>query len=319
MDEVLEVFRRGSRFLLLLHLLPDGDSIGSTLALMAGLEKMGKEVTVCSHDAIPACYRFLAGSARVVGWERVTGSYDAAVLLDCGDLSMAGGLERIAPFTQTVMNLDHHATNSGYGDVVYLVPEAAAAGELAHRILGGLGVPLDAGMATCLYTALVCDTGSFRYSNTNGKTHRLAADLVDVGVEVARVNEELFENRSKEALDLLGIGLGRLRVGAGGRLAWTTITEEDMAAAGAGLADSEGIINYPRSLRGVDLAMLFRENGNGGVKVSFRSREGVDVAELAKQFGGGGHAKAAGCVLNGSLSEVQEVILEAAARVVGGR
>lgn len=315
--EVARVLASGRRFLLPLHLTPDGDSAGSALGLAWLLGRMGWEVVVSyERDPLPALYRFLPGADRVVPLAGVRGEFSAAVFLDMTDPGRAGEATRARTADITVVNVDHHPTNSGFGQVRYLDAEAPAVGEMVVHIADALGVPLDREAATCLYVALMTDTGSFQYDNATPRAFRAAARLVEAGADPATLARRVYESRSPASLRLLHLALGTLGVEAGGRVAHVSLTREMLTRAGATLADSDGLINYPRSLEGVEVALLFREEEDGRIKVGFRSRR-VDVGKLAASLGGGGHARAAGCLLEGPLEVAREVVLSRVRELVG--
>lgn len=312
---VARVLSSGRRFLLPLHVSPDGDSVGSALGLALTLRQLGKEAVVSyEQDPVPPAYRFLPGSDRAVPVEEVEGDFSAVVFLDMTDPERAGPRTSSLAADFPVVNVDHHPTNSHFGDVRYLDPAAPAVGEMVWRILRCLGTPISAEASTCLYTAILTDTGSFAYDNATPRAFRAAARLVEMGADPRGVAEQVYESRSLASLRLLGLALSTLRVEAGGRLAYLTLTRSMLRESGATPADSDGLINYPRSLAGVEVALLFREEENGKVKVGFRSRR-FDVSALALSLGGGGHPRAAGCVLAGPVSEVQDQVL---ARVRAG-
>ena len=315
--QVVAALQAGRRFALFLHLSPDGDSIGSTLALGLALERLGKRTVWISADPPGEAYRFLPGSERFRLWNEVEedwSQYDAAVLLDCADLERVGPARAAIDRIGRVINVDHHPSNRRYGDINLIDPQAAAVGEITARLIDALGVELDAAMAYGLYTAILTDTGSFQYENTRAGTLRLAARLVEAGVRPARVAQAVFESRPQRVLRLLREALGTLEVGAGGRLAWMTVSRAMMDRVGAQRGDTEGFVNYPRSIAGVEVALLFVEEPDGRVRVSWRSNREVDVSRLAAAFGGGGHARAAGSTLPGPLERARVQVLQFVAR-----
>ncbi|ADU51135.1 phosphoesterase RecJ domain protein [Thermaerobacter marianensis DSM 12885] len=315
--QVVKTLQAGRRFALFLHLSPDGDSIGSTLALGLALERLGKRTVWVGADLPGDAYRFLPASDRFRLWNEVEedwSQYDAAVLLDCADLDRVGPARAAIERIGRVVNVDHHPSNRRYGDVNYVEPGAAAVGEITARLIDALGVPLDTAMAYGLYTAILTDTGSFQYENTRPGTLRLAARLLELGVEPQRVSQSIFDQRPLRVLRLLREALGTLEVGAGGRLAWMTVSRAMMDRVGAHRGDTEGFVNYPRSLAGVEVALLFVEEPDGRVRISWRSNREVDVSRLAARFGGGGHARAAGCTLAGPLEKARVQVLQDVAR-----
>lgn len=316
MNELLRRLRAGRRFLLVLHVRPDGDSIGSTLALASALRRLGKEAVVVAADPIPAGLAFLEGAEDCRTAAQVDGEFDAAIFLDCAGLDRIGAALEAVKRCRTILNVDHHGSNPRFGDVNVIDPEAAAVGEMTAEVIRALGVGLDAGMATALYTAMATDTGSFRYESTRPRTYRLAAELCERGARPAEVAAHVWDNRPLSALRLLGLTLGRLRIELGGAYAWAEVDAEMLALAGADEEEIEGLVNYPRSVRGVEVAALLSATRPGEVRVSLRSNRRVDVARLAARFGGGGHARAAGCTLEGDLASAREMLLAAVAEAL---
>lgn len=306
------------RILLVLHVRPDGDSVGCSLAVARCLRSLGKQAAVVCADPIPANLRFLAAAEECVRPEQATGPFDLALFLDCADLERIGVARRLLEGIPHLINIDHHPSNRRYGDINFIDPAAGACGELALRLIDDLGGGLDPRTATALFAALATDTGSFRYANTSAHTLALAARLRAAGADTALIGREVWESRSLAALRLLGRALGHLGVDAGGELAWISLTAEDLAAVAGGPGDSEGLVDYPRSLRGVEVAALFVAEVPGEVRVSLRSHQRVDVSALAGRFGGGGHARAAGCTVAGELADVRARVLAAARLALGG-
>ncbi|MDI6894590.1 MAG: bifunctional oligoribonuclease/PAP phosphatase NrnA [Bacillota bacterium] len=316
-SEAARALTAGRRFLLPLHLAPDGDSAGSVLALALILDRLGAEAVVTwERDPLPRPYAFLPGSDRVIPFDRVQGDFSAAVFLDMTDSGRAG--EKTCGFVRDLLlvNVDHHPTNTGFGAVRFLDPEAPAVGEMIIAVADCLGVPLDGEIATCLYVALMTDTGSFQYDNATPRAFRAAARLVEAGAIPAETARRVYESRSRASLQILHLALGTLAVESGGRVAHVTLTRDMMERAGAAVADTDGLINYPRSLEGVEVAILFREEEDGRVKVGFRSRH-VDVGELAASLGGGGHARASGCLLEGPVEAARDRVLSRLRSVLG--
>lgn len=312
--EVVRALRSARRVLLVNHEAPDGDCLGGSLALGLALDRLGMDVVVGSTDGVPAIYRFLPSSERVV--DRVEGTFDVAVAVECSDVSRAGRLADALSSARLVVNLDHHLDNTGYGHVVWRDPLAAAVCEMIWELLGALDVEVDESIATCLMTGLITDTGSFRYSSVRPRTFRLAAELVRRGARPDHIYERVYEARPVAAVRLLGLALARLQLSADGKVAWTTVDETLLNQVGARWEDTENIVETLRSIAGVRLALLFKAEGNR-VKVSLRSRDGVAANQLAARFGGGGHVAAAGFTTQGPVEEVVRVTLSEAAAFLG--
>jgi phosphoesterase RecJ-like protein len=307
--DVLATLRGGRRFLLLAHLYPDGDVLGSQLGLGLALRAAGRSVTLACHHAVGEPFRFLPGAEGVEQWTAGRAGFDVVVTLDTPDPGRVGGL--LADCRQpgtVVLNVDHHADNRRYGDVNWVAPGAAATGEMVYDLVEAAGLPMPAGVALNLYTAIVTDTGSFRYSNTTPRTFRIAARLVEAGADPALVALHLYETRHLPGLHLLGRLLQQVESDPGGLVAWMVIDRTQ--AVSPDLLEAEDFITYPRSLRTVKVAVLFRELPDV-VKVSLRAKGEVDVARIAAQFSGGGHPNAAGAVVPGGLAEVRARVLAA--------
>ncbi len=313
MNEIANALRSAKRILMSLHRQPDGDSIGSTLAIALGLRRLGKHVTVATPDPVPRVYDFLPGVDTIVPWAEVQdGAYDLVALYDCADERRTGAPRPFAAYAPKVLQVDHHATNSRYGDVVFVDPLAAASAELAYRTLELLGVTVDRELALLLYVGLETDTGGFRYASTTPGSHRLAARLLDAGIDPGEVSQLVYERQSEGGLRLLGLALHSLRVRRDLSLAYFVLSDEDFARAGATVQDAEtiGIVDYARRLAGIEVAALLRSEGPGEVKLSLRSKGHVDVAKLAARMGGGGHERAAGANVKTDLAQAERMLLE---------
>lgn len=308
-DAVVAAFRRPPRRALMLgHVHPDADVIGTLLALGLALESRGWTIAYGGPHPAPEVLAFLPGVERYRVLSRVEGPIDLAVLTDCPNPARTEGLlEQARTVGASIVNIDHHHDNRRYGHVDWVEPAAAATGEMIHELLAALGVPLTPAMATNLFTAVHMDTGSFRYSNVTPDTFRIASALVAAGADPAFVSGCLYERRPREALRWLGEVLSRVEVGADGRVAWLALP--------AGLVpetfvEAEDLVNYPRSIASVRVACLLRER-DGTVKVSLRGKGDVDVSRIAARFGGGGHPNAAGCTLPTPLAAATGEVLGA--------
>lgn len=301
---IVETIRSNSSFLLTTHEGPDGDAVGSSLAMASFLRSIGKEVTVHYRDPVPELYSFLPGSGSVQA-HIPDRDYDVAIVLDIGELRRAG--EEFCAFKRvgTVINLDHHLTCEEFGQWNLIDSQAAATGVLVHRIVSAFGYLMDAETALCIYVAIITDTGSFRYSNANREAFTIAGEMIECGVNAWDVAEQLYENQPRKRLELLARCLPTLEVIAGGQAASVSVTTDMYAATGADAELTDGFVNYPRSIKGVEVAIFFRQISETRVKVGFRSKGTVNVAAFSAAFGGGGHHNAAGCTLDGSLDEVK--------------
>jgi phosphoesterase RecJ-like protein len=309
--------RRHQRFFLTTHVRPDGDGLGAMLAFAEALERLGKHVRRVIPSRLPPRYEFLDPGRKIeVFAPPGTHDCDALVVLDTGTWNQLEGVAefvRVSPAEKVV--IDHHRTQDDLGATAFVDVSAAATGQLAYEIIAALGVPLTPTMARNLFVAIVWDTGWFKHPNTSPDTHELAARLVAAGANSTAINEELYERNSPERLRLLGVALSRLTIGAGGRVAHLEVRFADYAATGAIPLDTEDLINHPRSIAGVEVALVFIEQKGGSVKVSFRSKR-ADVSKLAEQFGGGGHKLAAGATVPGPLDAARERVLTAVGGIV---
>ncbi len=310
LPRICRLFREKRRFLLACHENPEGDAIGSELALALSLRKMGKTATVLNADPVPGNLAFLPGADTVVASEDGSG-YEVAVVLDCGSPERTGRVGGELRKPPVLVNVDHHRTNERHGDLCLIDPDAAATGILVYRILRAMDAPLDHEVAVNLYVAVLTDTGSFHYANSNPEAFGVAGEMIRHGVDPWAVAEQVYETQSPERLRLLGRVLSSLELVAAGRVASVTTRQRDLAECGATKDHLEGFINHPRSIRGVEVAVAFREEGPGEIRVSFRSKGRFDVSQVATRFGGGGHRNAAGCTVNGTVEEAKARIYAA--------
>ncbi len=317
-EALLQRLRGGHRFVLTSHTSPDGDAIGSELGLARILRALGKGVTIWNRDAVPALYAPLAGAERIhVGSEPPAGfpdQFDTWVALECPTPDRTGIESALAALP--IVNIDHHLGNSHYGVVNWIDTSAPSLGEMIHRVAQGLHHALDAETATSLYLTLVTDTGGFRFSNATPLAFEAAAALVREGARPEQVAEWLYESQPAPALRLLGAMLGTLEIHDGGRVASVILTPAMFAAAGAAPGDSEGLVNYPRSIAGVQTVALVKGLGDGRCKVSLRSRGALDVEAIARRHGGGGPKNAAGCVVAGAEEGVRRQMAAALAEAL---
>jgi phosphoesterase RecJ-like protein len=301
------------------HRNPDGDAIGSELAIAELAEKIGVESVIVNRDATPANLGNLPGAEKIVVAddlpEDFPEKYDLVVTVECPQLERSGfeGLTRLP-----ILNIDHHPDNPAYGVVNYLDSESPAVGEMVWRLFSELGVVPSPDAATNLFAALATDTGDFRYASATGRAFRAAAEMVDAGADPPRVANWVHNNRSLASVRLLGESLRTLRVTCKGKLALITADQEAFERAGAGPEDTEETVNVPRSITGVEAVAYFKQWEPGVVRISLRSRGSVDVRAVAASFGGGGHTNAAGCTIEGELTEIEDMVAAAMATAVGG-
>ena len=297
LKEVLDHIDRRNRFLLTSHARPDGDAIGSALACCQILRAMGKHADVVLHDGVPRIYQPLPFAETVVRAVSAEGNYEAAIILECDSIQRTRleGLEG-----RFLINIDHHISGRPFAHVNWIDPKAVATAEMVYRLAREAGVKISPEIATCLYTAVLTDTGSFMFEGTNEHTFALARELVLAGADAAHCARNVYFGHSTAKMRLLGAALSNLH--REGPLAWIWVTSDQMERIGAKEEDCEGLVNYALSIQDVEVAAFFRELPDGRFRVSLRSKGQLDVAAVAERFGGGGHACASGCSVDGPLS-----------------
>lgn len=296
------------------HVNPDGDTLGSALALQLALQAQGKHVITLSSDGVPEIYRFLPCAETVVQSTPVRG-FDVAVVCDTGTPDRIGLAKEAVFSARLIVNVDHHVTEGTFGDIRIQQSSAAATAEVVYQLLRVMKVPLTEPIATCLLTGIITDTGLYRYMNVSPRTFRISAALMEAGASAARIAEEVFEKRSLASVRLLGRALEHLQVEQDGALVWSYLRHNDFTELQATDEDSEGIITQMRAVRGSVALVLFREVKPGRFRVSVRSRdERIDVSQIAEEFGGGGHRMAAGFWVDGDLEHAKQRVLETVKR-----
>lgn len=315
LQEVADLVNKSDQIMITAHILPDGDSVGSVIGLGLALEAIGKKVAMVMEGKVPDLYGFLEGSEKIVAPNHLPWKPALCIFLDCTDPERAGA-EWFLPLVSgvPVINLDHHISNSHYGTLNLVDGTASATAEVICRLLRVMDVTFTKPVATALYTAIVMDTGGFQYENTSPETLRLAASLLEQGVHLGTLREKLYESRSIINISVIKLALDHLQLTPDGDIAWTALDYPSLANIKASGEHCEGIVNYPISIAGVKVGILFREMENGMIKVGLRCRSSYDVNAIAAQFGGGGHRLAAGCQMEGPLSLVVSRLLEAAGR-----
>lgn len=299
-----ERLRSAERILIVSHIRPDGDAVGSLLGMGLALQSAGKDIQMVLEDGVPATFQHLPGSEHVR--TRPSGQFPLSIALDCSDISRAGSsLGGRYPD----VNIDHHVTNLYYADLNLVDPHAVATAEMLAGLLPRFGFPINTDSASALLTGLITDTLGFRTSNMTPDALRCAAELMELGADLPDLYRRALIGRSFEAALIWGAGLSRLdRMD---RIVWTSLTAEDRASAGYRGMDDAELVNVLSSIEDADVAIIFTEQKNGRTKVSWRAKPGYDVSKLALQFGGGGHPTAAGADVQGGIEEVQKRVLRA--------
>ena len=313
-QEVVDVINNNQRFMCVAHVNPEGDALGSLLGVYHMLKGLGKDVVPYLEDEVPDILEFLPGTKDVVHDLSNEAPFDVTIGVDCGNFKRFG--DKFVEFGKfgTIINLDHHVSNDMFGDVNVVLPKACAAGEVVFDLCKAIGATVTPEIATVLYTAIETDTGSFRYESTSPEALMKAGELVAFGADPWNISENVYENYPAKKHKLLGKVLETLEVLDGGpegtKIATLNVTPEMQSETGAGTFDSDGFVNYARSIRGVDVGLLVRTEAEGLQKVSLRSKGLVDVSKVAGVFGGGGHMRASGCMIKGTQAEALGKVVE---------
>jgi len=321
LEAAAQFIRENDHFLVVSHIHPDGDAAGSTYAVAWMLTALGKQYTLINEGNMPEKFRYMgAGQQTVVDYEASAGSMEASftrvICVDCADFSRMGSVSQLLSADVKLLNIDHHATNDRFGSCNLVVDTAAATVEVLYDLCMTMNIPFSHELNVCLYSGLLTDTGGFRYSNTSPKVMRIAADMLERGVKGHELAEHLLEKLSYPQIALIKSSLSSLKFAHGNQVAWLSVTLDELEQSGASNEDLDGLVNYPRSVEGVEVGILFKERKDM-VKVSLRSNGKVDVAQVAKAFGGGGHVRAAGCAVEGTLDEAIERVVKEVGLALG--
>ena len=315
MKKIIQHLARSEHALLASHINPDGDAIGALLAMGIALEKRGCHVALYNESSIPAVYRFLPAVDRIQKQLTDWRHFDTAVIMDCGVLNRVGSAADAIATIPVVINIDHHITNTRFGQYHLVDVNACATSEIVYRLIQAMDLDVDVAMATAIYTGILTDTGSFRFSNTNQEAFSICEAMVAAGVKPSTVAQHVYGTYSLGRIKLLNLALDSIEISNNGYLSIMTVTREMLADTGTQPEDADGLINYARRIRDVKVAALIHELENGGESknrkrfhVSLRSDGSVDVSGIAMKFGGGGHAGAAGFSAESSLAELKQII-----------
>jgi len=293
--------------LVLCHVDPDADTIGSMIAVSLILRRLKIKAQMVSHDRIPQTYDFLPMISKIAHEIPDATRYDVVITVDAADIRRVGENFNARGKAGLLINIDHHPDNTRFGDINF-VAKVSSAAELVYDLCNYLKVPISKDIAVCLYTAIITDTGNFKYENTTGSTFKIASDLLRAGVSPSRIAGRIYDTKSLSSLKVLAAALQRTGVSDDGRVIWTSVTDEMVDRASARGEELTGIVDHLRSVKGTEVALLFREH-KGKIKVNLRSKEKVNVQKIAAELGGGGHIRAAGVSLDGSLDDVRDKVL----------
>jgi len=318
--EIRSALEGAEKILVASHARPDGDALGSTIAFSLWLQSLGKKVTAWNEDGVTQKYSYLPGHELVSTPPRAPEEFDVVVALDNAVKNRLGNVWDSVASTKLVVNIDHHVSNAGYGDLNYIDATSPATGQILWEFFATENIAISSAMASNLFAAISTDTGSFQYAGTTSRTFEAASALIAAGVKVGELSQQMYDSQPRRRLDLLRHALNEAKFSCDGHLASFTLSQEKVAELGVLPEDNEGIIDHLRSVEGVVAAVFFEELDGGKVRVSARSKDPrVNVQEVCSQFGGGGHAMAAGARMQGSLGEVEEKFLEAVCHEIRNR
>lgn len=312
-NEITKLLEKNNSFLITSHKNIDGDAIGSELALYFILKKLNKKPIILNQDRLPRIYNFLPDSDKVHCLEDNyinIKNIDVGIIVDCSNFERIEETYKIFKNIKNIINIDHHNSNKKFGDLNYIDSSASSVGEIIYDLIKFINLDLlDEKISTCLYTAIITDTGSFRYSNVSSKTFSVVSDLASQGIKPNLIADNIYNRNTYSGLKLLGKALLTLEVDESNYASWLTITRDMLNNTEANDEEVEGIIDIARTLENTEVSILFRETKDNKIKVSFRSKGDFNVNEFAGKFNGGGHPNSSGCVCSGKIAEVKEKIL----------
>lgn len=308
---------KSRNILMVSHVRPDGDAIGSLLALGRAMEYMGKRVTLYNESSLPAILRFLPNSKSIVNEIDDLDRFDTVVALDCSNMERVGSIAEKFDHVPALINIDHHLTNTGFGDYVLIDAQASSTGEILYRLIKEMDIPFDKTIASAIYTAIFTDTGSFRFQNTNRAAFAICGEMVGYGVDTYKVARKLFETQSLARLKLLNMVVDTIDISDNGKVSVMILTQEMLEETGTQVEDINGLVNYAKHIEDVQVAALIQETRRQWLKddfktyyISLRSKGTVDVSTLAAAFGGGGHHTAAGFTARSTIAELKQRIFK---------
>jgi phosphoesterase RecJ-like protein len=312
-QKIVDAVRTRQHFVISSHSRPDGDSIGSQLAMAYTLRALGKNAVVVNADPAPPPLMAFPGVPEIVIAPAVEAKFDAAIIMECGDLARTGvtGLDRFF-----VVNIDHHPGNTGYGQINWFDAKAAACGEMVFDLVRALGVPLSLEIATHIYLAILTDTGSFHYSSMSPRTFDICRETLEAGVDPVLVARNVYDSNNMGRLKLFGAVLSAMQIDQSGRIAIVYLDHEMARAAGGTYEDTEGLINLPLTVKEIQAVVFFKQDESDQYRVSMRSKGLIDIGAVAKEFGGGGHKNAAGCTVTGPVDALQKQFVEKIERAI---
>lgn len=291
------------------HIQPDGDNIGSLLALGMAIKKIKSNVYILKTDEIPSDFLFLPNVDMIEKYDDNNNNIDLLIALDTSDEYRLGNNRKLISRANKIINIDHHISNTNFGHINIIDSNSSATGELVFELINKMGIPINKDIATCIYTSISSDTGSFIYDNTTDKTHEIVAELLRLGINKNEININLYQNRSMERTLLFINALDTLNFNFNNKVALVKVTQRMLEKSNAKMEDTEGIVSFIKEIAPVEVAVLLKEFASQEIKVSMRSKRFIDVAKICSSFGGGGHIRAAGCTINSSISDAEKLII----------
>lgn len=310
-SDIIKALHEGESFLITAHVRLDGDALGSELAVYLMLRDMGKKAVVYNQDRTPERYQFLPAAHHITHTLSNIEQYDTCIVLDCSDLSRVGEEAENIQKIKKLINIDHHVSNNGFCPLKMLDARASSTGELVFRLMREMRIKMTRDICTNLYAAIITDTGNFRYSTTTKETFAAAGVLVGEGVNPQRVSESIYESDSPARLKLLARALSTLSLDLENKVGSMVVTQKDLMEAGAAWEHTEGFVDIPRTVRGIEVSVLYTQRGEDNFKLSLRSKAKFDVEKVARKFGGGGHIHASSCWMKGDIETIKSQIIQA--------
>ena len=314
LDDILNEIQIAEKIVILTHEAPDGDAIGSSLAMKLALRQLGKECDVIVPE-YSKLFSFLPGAKEMMQESSIK-EYDLAIALDCGDLKRLKSGEEYFETAKRKVQIDHHGSNTMFGDLNFVNPASPACCEILVEMFGYYGINIDKDMGTCLVAGIITDTGGFRYPKTSAETFEFTAELLQKGVNVSDIYKRVQDTKTRANFELTKLVIDRMELLEDGKVTFTYITQEDSKKIGAEVGDHEGLVEIGRDIEGVEVSIFIREKEDGTFKASLRSNSYVNVADICLLFGGGGHQMAAGCVIKDDKDVVKEKLLKEIRKVI---
>lgn len=309
LDNILEEINKANKIVILTHENPDGDAVGSSLAMKLALKQLGKEADLIIPE-YPKEFEFLTETDEIIKESNIE-NYDLAIALDCGSIKQLNGFAKYFDSAKVKVLIDHHSSNSMFADYNYVDQEAPACAQLLLVVFGYFKIEVTKEIGTCILAGIITDTGGFRYDSVTAETFRFVADLCEKGIKVSKIYQQVFASKTRAKFELHKIAQDRLEFLEDGKVAFTYITKQDEETVGANNGDQDGIVEIGRDIEGVEISIFVRETDKG-MRASLRSKNYVNVADIAMMFGGGGHVRAAACTIQGSVEQAKHQLLNRA-------